>query len=343
MENILTGNDNKNLIPSSTGDMAVVGEGTPNQMPVSIQVLQNIYHELTGKSEEVLKSYDDAFHVVFNDFKQLNHRVLQICEQYNIRASNCAVNVFYINDTKDTFSSFERFQAFNTGSTSAVESILLTYNFLIILPKLAQPQSYTVSIRIASPITIQRKMNGNMFELPKIFRLMGGPKTAVVSVKYVDYAVARTVLNTIDEWFMALPQSKSNSLWKFLRSHTGYIPLLSRYIAGLGVTYLVVTNIQHLLPTVPSLLDLARFGILAFVGIFAAYRIAHHIGSAAEDSLDRWVDLSYVCITEGDKRELELAQNRNRGALLWGGLKLLTGLLVSVVAKVIVYRITGMI
>ena len=333
--------DDKNLSPSSSGDMAVIGEGTPNRTPVSIQVLQNIYHELTGKSEEVLKSYDDAFHVVFNDFKQLNHRIQQICEQYNICSSNCAISVFYINDTKDTFSSFERFQAFNTGSTSAVESVLVTYNFLIILPKLAQPQSYTVTIRIASPIAIQRKMNNDMFGVPKIFRLMGGPRTAVVSVKYVDYAVARTVLNTIDEWFMALPQSKSGSLWKFLRKHTDYIPLITRYVAGLGVTALILANIQYLLPTAPSLIDLARFGIVAFVSIFAAYKIAHHIGSAAEDSLDHWVDLSYVCITDGDKRELELAQSRNRGALIWGGIKLLGGLLVAVVAKVIVYRITG--
>lgn len=327
--------------PSSSGDMAVVGEGTPNRTPVSIQVLQHIYHELTGKSEEVSKSYDEAFHVVANDFKQLNHRVKQICEQYNICASNCAINVFYINDTKDTFSSFERFEAFNTGSTCAVESVLLTYNFLIILPKLAEPQSYTVTVRIASPVAIQRKMNDGMFGMPKIFKLMGGPRTAVVSVKYVDYAVARTVLNTIDEWFMALPQSKSGIFWKFLRKRTDYIPLISRYIAGIVVTALIVANISRLLPSSPNFVDLARFLVLSFVVIFAAYKFAHHAGSAAEDSLDRLVDLSYICITDGDRRELKLAEARNRGALYWGSCKLILSLLVSVAAKLIVFGIIG--
>jgi hypothetical protein len=327
--------------PSSSGDMAVIGEGTPNRTPVSIQVLQNIYHELTGKSEEVSKTYDEAFHLYFNDFKQLNLRIQQTCEQYNICSANCAVNVFYINDTKDTFSSFERFEAFNTGSSSAVESILLTYNFLIILPKLAQPQSYTVTIRIASPVSIQRKMNDGIFDVPKIFRLMGGPRTAVVSVKYVDYAVARTLLNTIDEWFMALPQSKSGKLWLFIRKHTDYVSLLTRYIAGLGVTVLILANLHHFLTPSSSLVDLARFAILTFVGIFAAYKLAHHLGSAAEDSLDRWVDLSYVCITDGDRKEVALARSRNHGALIWGSAKLIGGLLVSIIAKFLLYRLTG--
>lgn len=334
-------NAESNISPSSSGDMAVIGEGTPNRTPVSIQVLQNIYHELTGKSEEVSKSYDDAFHIVANDFKQLNHRVKQICEQYNIKASNCSINVFYINDTKDNFSSFERFESFNAGSTCAVESVLLTYNFLIILPKVHEPQSYTITIRVASPVAIQRKMNDGMFGMPKIFKLMGGPRTAVVSVKYVDYAVARTVLNTIDEWFMALPKSQNGKIWNFMRKHTDYIPLISRYLAGLIVTAIIISDISRILPTSPTILDLGRFLILSFVGIFAAYKIAHHVGSAAEDSLDSHVSLSYICITDGDVRELKLAQGRNRGALVLGFGKLVMSLFVSVVAKLIVYRIIG--
>lgn len=326
---------------SSAGDMAVIGEGTPNRTPVSIQVLQDIYHELTGKSEEVSKSYGESFHIVFNDFKQLHLRVQQTCEQYNICSANCSVNVFYINDTKDTFSSFERFEAFNTGSTKSVESVLLTYNFLIILPKLSQPQSYTVTIRVASPVAIQRKMNEDMFGVPKILRLMGGARTAVVSVKYVDYAVARTVLNTIDEWFTALPQSKSGFIWSFVRKHTDWLPLITRYTAGLGVALLAFYVTPHFVTASSPPAHFAQFLIAAYASIFAAYKLAHHLGNAAEDSIDRWSNLAYVSLTDGDKREIELAKSRNRGALVWGGLRALGGLLVTVAAKLIVTYVTG--
>jgi hypothetical protein len=326
-------------VPAS-GDMAVIGEGTPNRTPVSIQVLQNIYHELTGKTEEVSKSYSQAFHVVANDFKQLNHKISQVCEQYNIKAANCSINVFYVNDTKDTFSSFDRFQAFNTGAIAAVESVLFTYNFLIILPRLSEPQSYTVSIRIASPAAIQRKMNEGMFELPKVFKLMG-PRTAVVTVKYVDYAVARSMINTIDEWFMALSHSRSGWFMQFMRKHSHYFPALARYFAGVTVVFLVVTHIKDLLPSSPALVDLGKFLIISFSSVFAAYKIAHHLGRAAENSLDNYVDISYICITEGDKNEVKMANSRNMIAKYFGLAKLVSSLLVSVAAKLIVYKLVG--
>ncbi len=332
--------DDKDIVEAA-GDMAVIGEGTPNSTPISIQVLQNIYHELTGKSEEVSKTYDDAYHVVFNDFKQLHLRIQQICEQYQIKAANVSISVFYINDTKEVFSSFDKFTLFNAGSTSAVESVLLTYNFLIVLPKVNQPQSYTASIRIANPVAIQRKMDENMFSMPKIFKLMGGPRTAVANVKYVDYAVARTLLNTIDEWFNGLPRSKSGWFWNFIRKHTDYIPLITRYLAGFTVAAVFACNIEKFVTPQSSLPELAQFGIVSFATMFGTYKIAHHLGSAAEDSIDRWVDIAYISLTDGDKRELNLAKSRNKGNLFFGSVKLICGLLISIAAKVIAYKLVG--
>src|SRR5690606_8611321 len=131
-----------------------LGEGTERQTNVSIQVLQNVYHQLTAKTEDVSKAYDEPFQLELKDLEQHDHRVNQCCEQYYLASSNCSVKVFYTSDTQETFSSFAKFRLFNAGSTSSVESVLLTYNFLIILPKLKKPQAYTLSIRIASPIAI---------------------------------------------------------------------------------------------------------------------------------------------------------------------------------------------
>jgi hypothetical protein len=159
---------------NGVGDLAVIGEGTPNRTEISIQVLQGIYHELTGKSEDVSKSYSEPFKITQLDFEQLNYRISQTCEQYQVRAATCSIKVFYINDTQETFSSFDRFRGFNAGSASAVESVLLTYNLMIVPPKTGQVQSYTISIRVASRISINRKMEQEMpVEMPKIFRLMG--------------------------------------------------------------------------------------------------------------------------------------------------------------------------
>src|SRR5690606_17392647 len=129
---------------------------------------------------------------------------------------------------------------------------------------------------------------------------------------------------------------------KFIRKHTGWIPLITRYVAGAGVTALMVGLAPHYLQQDSSVLDLAQFLLVAGVCIVAAYKLAFHIGRAAEVSIDEWTDLAYVCITDGDKKEVALAKSRNRGAICWGTLKLIGGLLVSVAAKVIAMRLTGL-
>lgn len=326
----------KAIESGASGDLAVFGEGTQNEAKVSIQQLQGIYHELTGKNEDVSKSYNDPYQVLLTDFEQLNHRVIQCYEQYNIRATNCSVKVFYVNDTQETSSSFERFAAFNAGTTSAVESVLVTYNFLIVLPKTEKPQSYTVSVRLASRIAVEKQMNDNMpFHMPKIFRTMG-TRTGVVNVKYVDYAVARSLLNTVDQWFEGLSQAETSKAWKALTKRSHYLPMFARYFVGIAATYFAYRAIPHFVPSSATLQQLATFTLLSFVGLFSAYRLAHLLGTAAENSLDTWSQLSYISLTAGDKNLIREATSRNKKSTLSALAKFCSAILVSVLVKLVV-------
>jgi hypothetical protein len=229
----------------SSGDIAVIGEGTPNKTQISLQTLQSIYYELTGKTEELSKSFDEPFQIEAEDLYQLHYKLTQTMEQFNVKGGNLNIKLFYINDTTDSFSSFERFKAFNAGSSSPVESVLFTYNFMVLLPKTNQPQSYTISIRIASRIAIERRMKKEMpFDVPKIFKLMGG-RVAQVSIKYVDYTVARNLLNTTDEWFSTLRKSQCSETFKFIKKNSGLLPIISRYFVGAVSFIILVSNMYR--------------------------------------------------------------------------------------------------
>ncbi|WP_374087646.1 hypothetical protein [Methylomicrobium lacus] len=329
--------DNEKILSETTsGDLAVVGEGTPNETKISLQVLQSIYHELTGKTEDVSKSYNEPFQVALCDFQQLDHRITQCCEQYNIKAANCSAKVFYVNDSQETFSSFNRFVGFNSGSTSAVESVLITYNFMIMLPRVEKPQSYSLSVRIASRVAVEKQMRESMpFHIPKILRTMGN-RTGVVTVKYVDYVVARSLLNTVDQWFEALPRAETSSVWKHITQRSHYLPIVARYIAGAFVAILIFRSIGAFIPEGASLQQLARFSLCSFVGLFAAYKLAYHLGRTAEDSLDMWSQLSYVSLTAGDKNLIREATAANKRSVIAALTKFTSALLVSAAAKVIV-------
>jgi hypothetical protein len=269
---------NEKHIPSEgVGDVAVIGEGTPNRMPVSLQVVQSIYHELTGKTEEVSKSYTESFKICQSDLEQLHIRIQQAYEQYNIKAETLEFRVFYQNDTQDRFTSFEKFRAFNSGSHSAVESVLFKYNFLVILPKTNQPQNYTLSVRVASPVAIDKKMREQWFELPKVFKLMGG-RTAVVTVEYVDYMVARNLVDIVDGWFKSLSTTRISSFMSFVRKRSGYLPLVCRYSIGAFVAFLIFEAIPLVLKPEATLQQFAVFLMASFVSLFSSYKLAGHLG-----------------------------------------------------------------
>lgn len=318
------------------GHMAVIGADTEAPAQVSIQTLQGIYHELTGKSEDVAKTYNDPYQIEAADLQQLNFRIEQCYEQYQIQTANCSVKVFYVNDTRETFSSFGRFAGFNAGTTSPVESVLIEYNFLIILPQTRRPQTYKLEIRLASRIAVEKQMRKDLpFPVPRILRIMGN-QTAVVNVKYIDYAVARSMLNTVDEWLGGLKKAKVSKAWTQITKRSHLLPYVSRYVVGAIVAYLVYANAKYFVAPNASLYQLAIFLLLSFIGLFAAYRLARHLGSAAESSLDNWSPLSYLSLTAGDKNLIAEARSINRRSVWASVSKFIGALLVSVLSGLIV-------
>jgi hypothetical protein len=332
--------DNQNeLTVQGTGDVAIIGEGTQNRTEFPIQVLQNIYHEITGKQEDISKSYTEAFQIELSDIEQLHLRITQALEQYNLCAINSGFKIYYANDSHDSYSSFDRFKSFGTGANSPTESVFLKYDFMFVLPKVKSTQCYTVTLRLASRITIEKKMRRDLpFDVPKILRLMGG-RTGVLAIKYVDYAVARTMLHTVDEWFSSLHKSEEPAAFNYIRARSEYLPIVARYFAGLFVTWAILARLSDFLSATATAQDLARFGLCAWLGISVACKVAHHLGKMAERSLDDWSPLSYVSLNSGDKKEISEAKTRNDWKVITASIKFASSLLMSLISKVIIWWI----
>jgi hypothetical protein len=334
-------NDNEsNGSDGTSGDVAVIGESSKSTQ-VSLQTLQGIYNELTGKSEEVGKSYSKPTQVKFSDIEQLNHKITQACEQYNVVAGNCSITVYYVDDTRDRFTSFDRFRLHNSGSTSPVESVLLKYHFLVLLPKTKQPQTYTVSIRLASRVAVAKRMESEFYGTPpSIFRLMGN-RTAVIEIQYVDYMVARNFLNLIDEWFKGIPTATESKSLYWLQARSHLIPRVARFATAVFVALLVVA----LLPTfiaqgATDLLSFGRFLGYALLGIYAAYTLSGWSATFIVTSLDHYTALSYLQLTKGDELEISKAERSNTFAIAKGIGGLVLTICVSVATKIVVNILT---
>jgi hypothetical protein len=304
---------------------------------ITVQQLQQIYSELTGKSESISKYYDDPIRLTFDDIEQIHHRILQTWEQYNVISSTCSFTVYYLRNTKDQFNTLDRLR-FQIGSGSEpVESLLLKYEFLIILPNLTKPQTYSVSIRVVSRLALERRMREGMyspFSLPRFIRLMG-KHTGSVEITYADYSVARNFLSVIDDWFKTIPRSLQNRTMKFLQAYSHWIPRIGRFSTGIIVTFIIMFLLPKFIQSNQvNLLIFSQFFVWSGLGIFVAYTLAGWSSFFAEMAIDSWSEISYIKLNRGDDIEIAKCQKDNRFHLLkasGGGLGMVV---VNIAAKV---------
>jgi len=268
-------------MPDSTGPIHHRADVTPHSTVViggaqiTVQQLQQIYTGLTGKSESINKYYNEPIRLEFDDIEQLHHRLIQTWEQYHIVSSNCSFTIYYLKNIKDQFNTFDRFKLQIGSGSEPVESILLKYEFLIILPNLTKAQTYSISIRVVSRLALERRMREDAASpfLPRFIRLMGR-NTASVEITYADYAVARNFLSAIDDWFKTIPRSIENKTMKFLQSYSYWIPRAGRFATAVIVTGIVVGILPHFITAKEmNLLNLAQFFLWSGLGVYVAYTL----------------------------------------------------------------------
>jgi hypothetical protein len=177
--------------------------------------------------------------------------------------------------------------------------------------------------------------------LPRFIRLMGR-NTGSVEITYADYAVARTFLSAIDDWFKSIPRSIENKVMKSLQSYSHWIPRAGRFATAVIVTLIVIGLLPHFVSAKEtSLLNLAQFFLWSALGVFVAYTLAGWSTSFAEMAIESWSEISYIKLNRGDEIEIAKIQKENRGHLIKGLCGGLGMVLVDIIAKLTATIVIG--
>ena len=322
---------NNNIIePSVPNDASTVDLGSGQV--VSMKAVQQIYAEITGRTESLERTYKNNHSIGFEDLCQLNSKVTQLHEQYNIVSKNCSVTIFHLDDQKQTFSSFERFRLLDRTTLSPVENIRIEYNFLIILPQMRKPQSYKIEINIHSRAALVKRANGDTGARSIMFYEFFSPNTGHVGIEYIDYTVARNFQGAIDGWFKALPELESGWLLIPLKKLTGYFVFVFRMIL---ITAFLVTCYSYFANALATIAQshpaLYIAAIVTFGGMLLMSIVSGKLGSITAEAVKRVQCRSYINLTRGDEIAFKHMSASNR--LSW--LKATGSIVAAVGAKVL--------
>ena len=307
------------------GDVVCVGDG---DRPVSLKVYQDIYHQVTGRTEQIRKRQFDNLLLEYTDIEQLHHKVMQLCDVHRVIAKNETVSVFHDKERKEQFTSFARFQAYNANATSPCVSVVLKYNFSLIPAGLEKPQEYVVSFRLTSRVALLDQLDD---EAPPFLR--GGAyfgyvheSTAEVTVDYVDYVIARGFLEAFDEWVKGCKSIPQNELLNFGRRHSHWIPLVARIAIVAMLTWFFWQAAAVLAQSKASPEQWARLGFLYVGGGFVFVSLVSTAASFIERAIDGYPELSYLKLNRGDTKLIQSFSDRRKG-VIW---RFVGGSLVSI-------------
>jgi hypothetical protein len=326
-------------LPDAGQNNAIIIENGDNPLKVSLQTVQGIYNEITGKTEQIGRGFEVSFQIEFADIEQLHLKMMQLCEQYNICSSNHSVTIYYSEDNKEQFSSFERFRLYNKNNPNPVESLVIKYNFLIILPQVNKPQSYTVTVKLASRVAIIKKLQQDVPTSVSVFRVMGS-RTALITVDYVDYLVARNFVDTFDVWTKTLTKSDLPVWLLGIQRHSHHMPSILRYAIMIVLTVIIAKRIPAWIP--PASTDLGNLGLVLFLvlttTIFCA-ELGKSIGRFLERSLDDLSGISYLKLTRGDELLVSEAAAENRWIKIKVAIGILGSFLLGVLSSIVANKI----
>ncbi|WLH55663.1 hypothetical protein [Pseudomonas sp. FP2294] len=304
----------REVIGHDDNDIVMLGD----KLPVSMKLVQSMYNELTGKTENIGQMLNGNHEITFSDIQQLNFKILQLFEQYSVIEKSCCVTIYHINDSKEQFSSFDRFSFYEKGSKSPCENIRIEYNFLIVLPATKKPQSYKITVDLHSRAALKRKARAEVGVNRRIVQMVAF-RTGMIDIEYVDYTVARNFMTAINEWYGSV--NKNEGFWGYdtLQDNSHKISSVFSVLSLFCLFFVIYFNSEQLVPPAASLHQLYLAMVVSIFSAIFISVVAGRFGSACESLIDVYAPVSGLILNKGDDDVLS-EQRRSNVKTVVGGI-----------------------
>ncbi|CQH31655.1 hypothetical protein [Yersinia enterocolitica] len=305
-----------------SGDASTVRVGESDSR-MSIKVYQDVYHQLTGRTEQIRKRYSENLLLDLSELEQLHFKVIQLCDIHNIVASNEIVSIFHEKERKEQFTSFSRFKTYNSNATSPTINVVLKYNFSIIPAGLDRPQEYVITIKLSSRVAMLKQMEEEIppFMRGRILGYLSG-SSAEITVEYADYIIARGFLEAFNEWVRGAKVTPDNIWVSTIQKWSHLIPKTVNVIISMLIIYFALASVPMYFGSGSNSEQWARFSIIFFGGFYLIKSFSTVVSGIIENAIDSISPLSYLKLNKGDEILIDnFKQRRNfiKFKLILGG------------------------
>lgn len=317
---------------NSDKDIVILRPGRNDKIETTLKTYQTIYDHITGGKQKLSKEFFIDYEIGFPQLDQLNMKFEQLLKQYNIISKNCSVYIMHEDEDREIFNSYDNFSTYNISNIHPITVINVTYNFSILLPSSNEINNYTFNISITPGIIPPMELRKNY----KRLRYVGA--TIKIEIDYMDYVVARTIIENISDWVKGV-EIDTHQILEFISNQSEYIASFIRN--GLSIVLVIVILFSNRKIVPDNATNNTLFISFVIIGaiFFFSYKIINHFCINLEFGLYLKDKRSLLNINEGDKKLKQKLKRQNNNNLLKNVVSffmtLLTTFLSSILIKII--------
>lgn len=201
--------------------------------PANLQHYQDIYQQLTGRSEARVTFQSERHRITMEHIQSLHKDIERTANMMTLLSSSMEITQRLEDDTHERWSGMEKFKVQGPEITQITTEVVLVYNMLIKLPHAENPGTYKIKIGLRNELYNLKKHRENDDEFNEIkLLMMSNMATARWEIEFTDMSVARTFSRVISDWYDCLPKHPVPLAEKLSKHSKAYLSPAVRFLSS---------------------------------------------------------------------------------------------------------------
>ena len=283
----------------------------------SINDMKSIFYLMNAKPDTSIQLLEGRKKITIAEIRDLNERVQRKLENHSLIGQIASINIIFEKGKIQDYANWAEFER-ETWHTinNKTESIALTWDISIKLPKYQNPQRHTLKVRIGNSISPKDIME-LVFNSDNPSELKEKRAAGVVKVDFIDQVIASELIEKVVSWFDGLKKMPDDiGVQKFMEKNQNLIAGTTFNFTP--VLFLIIYHYYFIAfcnwGKLTSNLNIANIQLflIVFVTVFFTGKVfAQKFANWIDKKIDEYKGLSQFDITKGDENAIHDAQINN--------------------------------
>lgn len=295
-----------------------------NQVSFQTEMLEqfkSLSYLLKGKRDTQIRLYDENRTFYKHDIVDLNDRIQEKLLLHNVNNLTVNISVGLSQNKIKSFGNWDEFLKEKWDTNDETESIVLNWDFEVILPNRIHtlPQTHSLKVRIGREIKPSEFLHLMMIGSDE-FELEESTSQMVCKIDFINSVLANELLDRVNEWYNSLTiRKQENEINKILHKWNTKIIMIAEVFIIISGLCLFYPFAEFLLVKSNKILDTSEYLKLNFylvAGVFISFTIFTRIAVYYSRKIDRTINslqgTPIFEITRGDKNLLDKIILKNK-------------------------------